>query len=148
VEKNTCCDSLVLQREVWLNCRHNPEDTMPYLVHKEKDGSTIEFWNLHEGPTTVGRGTEANAKVDDTELSRKHFTIVSAAAGFALKDLGSTNGTTVNFKRVTEQVLRPNDEIRAGNSLFVFVEGLTTMAGKLDQDLKELERVAGKKPPK
>jgi pSer/pThr/pTyr-binding forkhead associated (FHA) protein len=118
---------------------------MPYLVHKEKDGSTIEFWNLHEGPTTVGRG-EVNAKVDDTELSRKHFVVTHEDGGFTLKDLGSTNGTTVNGQRVTEQVLRPNDDIRAGNSLFLFMEGLTTMAGKLDQDLKDLDRVSGKPP--
>lgn len=118
---------------------------MPYLVHKDKDGSTIEFWNLHDGPTTVGRSTDANAKVDDNELSRKHFTVTKTDAGFSLKDLGSTNGTAINGTRVTEQILRPNDEIRAGNSRFTFMEGLTTMAGKLDRDLKDLDRLSDHK---
>ena len=108
----------------------------------------VSFWNLHDGPTTVGRGSDANAKVDDTELSRKHFTVTKGDAGFTLQDLGSTNGTAINGKRVTEQVLRPNDEISAGNSRFIFMEGLTTMAGKLDQDLKDLDRVTGKSPGK
>lgn len=118
---------------------------MPYLVHKDTDGSTIEFWNLHEGPTTVGRSTESNAKVDDTELSRKHFTVTHEESGFTVKDLGSTNGTAVNGQRVSEQVLKPNDKITAGKSLFVFVEGLTTMAGKIDQDLQDLSKAAPKK---
>ena len=115
---------------------------MPYLQHKDTDGSTIEFWNLHDGPTTVGRSPECNAKVDDQELSRRHFSITHEAAGFILKDLDSKNGTTVNGRRVPEQVLRPNDVIRAGTSLFVFLEGLTTIAVKIDQDLKDLAKFA------
>jgi pSer/pThr/pTyr-binding forkhead associated (FHA) protein len=115
---------------------------MPYLQHRGPDGSTIEFWNLHEGPTTVGRGDESNAKVDDMKLSRKHFTITHEAAGFTLKDLGSTNGTAVNGHRVSEQVLKPNDVIRAGASTFVMSEGLTTMSMKLDEDIKNLAKCA------
>ena len=52
---------------------------MPYLVHKDKDGSVIQFWNLHEGVMTVGRADEVNAHVDDPKLSRKHFEITPAA---------------------------------------------------------------------
>ena len=118
---------------------------MPYLIHRDTDGATIQFWNLHDGPTTIGRGEESNAQVDDGELSRQHFTITHQAAGFVLKDLTSTNGTTVNGQPVAEQALRPNDVIRAGKSTFVYMDGLRTMAGKIDQDLKDLSRVA---PPK
>jgi pSer/pThr/pTyr-binding forkhead associated (FHA) protein len=111
---------------------------MPYLVHKDRDGSVIQFWNLHEGPTTVGRGNEANAKVEDNLLSKTHFRITHESTGFTLKDLGSKNGTLVNGQGVTEQLLKSNDKIRAGDSTFFFVEGLTTMAGKIDQDIDEL----------
>ena len=84
------------------------------LVHKDADGATIEFWNLHDGPTTVGRGSESNAKVEDDQLSRKHFVVTREAGGFTPKDLESTNSTIVNGQRVTGHLLRPNDEIRAG----------------------------------
>jgi pSer/pThr/pTyr-binding forkhead associated (FHA) protein len=111
---------------------------MPYLVHKDRDGSVIQFWNLHEGPTTVGRGTEANAQVEDGQLSKTHFRIAHEPAGFTIKDLGSKNGTLVNGQRVTEQLLKSNDQIRAGESTFFFVEGLTTIGGKMDQDISQL----------
>jgi pSer/pThr/pTyr-binding forkhead associated (FHA) protein len=116
---------------------------MPYLALKNPDGSVNEFWNLHDGPTTVGRGTESNAKVDDGVLSRQHFTITKTPGGFILKDLGSKNGTRVNGQPVTGEVkLKPNDEIRAGQSQFNFLEGLTTMSMKIEQDLKDLDRIA------
>ena len=111
---------------------------MPYLVHKDKDGSVIQFWNLHEGVMTVGRAPEVNARVDDPKLSRKHFEITPAAGQFTLKDLGAANGTFVNGTRVTEKVLAANDNVRAGDSSFFFMDGLTTMAAKLDDDIKNL----------
>ena len=125
---------------------------MPYLVHKDKDGSVIQFWNLHEGVITVGRSNEVNAHVDDPKLSRKHFDVTPAAGVFTLKDLGAANGTYVNGQRVTEKILAPNDNVRAGESSFYFMDGLTTMAAKLDDDIKNLGKFAldntGEPPPK
>ena len=103
---------------------------MPYLVHKDADGSTLQSWNLHSGETTVGRGEESNAQVNDDRLSRKHFTITENDGKFTLKDLGSRNGTRVNGQLVTEQVLKPNDQIQAGGSTFAILDGLATMWGK------------------
>lgn len=111
---------------------------MPYLVHKDKDGSVIQFWNLHEGVITVGRAADVNARVDDPKLSRKHFEITPVAGNFTLKDLGAANGTFINGTRVTEKVLAANDNVRAGESSFYFMDGLTTMAAKLDEDIKNL----------
>src|SRR5438309_3080071 len=108
---------------------------MPYLIHRDTDGAVIQFWNLHEGPVTIGRGNEANAKVEDELLSKTHFTITPEPAGFTIKDLGSKNGTLVNGQGITQHVLKPDDEVRAGRSTFRFMEGLTTIAGKLDQDI-------------
>ena len=124
---------------------------MPYLVHKDKDGAVIQFWNLHEGPLTVGRAPEVNAQVDDAKLSRKHFVIAAADGQFSLKDLDSGNGTFINGNRVTEKVLTPNDNVRAGDSSFFFFEGLTTLASKLDEDIKGLGKFAvdtSEPPPK
>ena len=119
---------------------------MPYLACKNPDGSVNEFWNLHDSPTIVGRSTTAKASVDDPDLSREHFSITEEPGRFVLKDLGSTNGTRVNGKPVTEHILKANDTIHAGKSTFVFMEGLTTMSMKLDQDLKDLDRIT--KDPK
>jgi hypothetical protein len=42
----------------------------------------------------------------------------------------------VNGRRVTETTLKPNDSVRAGQTLFVFVEGLATVIGKLQNGPK------------
>jgi len=115
---------------------------MPYLVHKDKDGATIQFWNLHEGVLTVGRAQDVNGPVDDPKLSRKHFAVTPVDGNFKLQDLGGPNGTFVNGQRVTEKLLVANDQIRAGDSQFQMFDGLTTMAGKLDQDIKGLGKFA------
>ena len=44
-----------------------------------------------------------------------------------------------------EVTLQPNDVVQAGQSKFSFLEGLTTMSMKIDQDLKALDRLA--QPP-
>lgn len=122
---------------------------MPYLIHKNPDGSTNQYWDLHGPPTTVGRSTKVNAQVDDPKLSAAHFTITPTPDGqFTLKDLGSSNGTQVNNQPVTEYVLKPNDTIQAGQSKFLFMEGLTTISRKLDEDLKALDRIAAEEKKK
>jgi len=56
--------------------------------------------------------------------------------GCGVQDQNSKNGTLVNGRRVTETTLKPNDNIRAGQTLFVFVEGLATAIGKLQDEPK------------
>ncbi len=110
---------------------------MPCLTQKKSDGSLVKQWNLGKLPLTVGRGDDVNAKVDDGELSRRHFTIEPTEKGYAIRDLGSLNGTQVNGQKITGTViLKPGARIRAGQSNFVFEEGLSTIIGQLEKDPK------------
>lgn len=109
---------------------------MPYLIQKQADGSAVKQWDLRDKPLTVGRGDQAHARIHDTEMSRQHFVISPKGGGYVIQDQGSQNGTLVNGRRVTEATLQPNDSIRAGQTLFVFVEGLGTVIGKLQKEPK------------
>jgi pSer/pThr/pTyr-binding forkhead associated (FHA) protein len=109
---------------------------MPYLIQKQLDGSPVKQWDLKDGSITVGRGDDVEAHVDDTELSRRHFAISHKDNAYVMKDLGSTNGTWVNGKRVAEATLKANDRIHAGQTNFVFTEGLGTIIGKLEKEPK------------
>ena len=109
---------------------------MPYLVQKQADGSTVKQWDLRDKPLTVGRGEQAHARIDDHEMSRQHFVISPQGGGYVIQDQNSQNGTLVNGRRVTETTLKPNDSIRAGQTQFVFVEGLATVIGKLQDEPK------------
>jgi two-component system, NtrC family, response regulator AtoC len=57
------------------------------------------------GEVVLGRGSEAGVRVDDPQLSRRHVMIVLGATT-TLRDLGSTNGTSVGGRR-----LRANEEV-------------------------------------
>jgi pSer/pThr/pTyr-binding forkhead associated (FHA) protein len=91
---------------------------------------------LQGKPLTVGRGDDADAQIDDTEMSRRHFVILPRGSGYAVQDLKSTNGTWLNGKNVTEAALKANDRIQAGLTNFVFTDGLATIIGRLEKDLK------------
>lgn len=125
---------------------------MPYLIQKAADGSDVKQWDLHQFRTlTFGRGDKADAKIDDPNMSRRHFKVSAKEGGYVIEDLDSTNGTKVNGDRVSEVVLQPDAKIRAGNSRFVFVEGLQTVIGKVEKEgkrlssfVRELKKKAGR----
>ena len=53
----------------------------------------------------IGRGPEVEIELDDPEMSATHVSISFEAGAFHLTDLGSTNGTDVNGRRVTTHEL-------------------------------------------
>jgi len=61
--------------------------------------------------TTIGRSQECSLQVDDTGLSRQHARMIPLGDGVQLEDLGSTNGTYINGKRVVRGVAKVGDEI-------------------------------------
>src|SRR4051794_13486084 len=68
----------------------------------------------------VGRSSQARfAMQEDRLLSREHFRIDVSTPHCSLEDLGSTNGTKVNGRRVESTLLRHGDVITAGDSAFV-----------------------------
>ena len=109
---------------------------MPYLIQKQPDGSPLKQWDLHGKPLSVGRGDGVDAQIDDQEMSRRHFIIQPTGSTYSIKDFESVNGTWVNGHRVSEVVLKPNDRIQAGQTNFVFTDGLGTIIGKLEKDSK------------
>jgi pSer/pThr/pTyr-binding forkhead associated (FHA) protein len=63
------------------------------------------------GPTLVGRAPECNLRMDETGLSRQHARLVPTNTGVQVEDLGSTNGSFINGKRVQHGFAASGDEI-------------------------------------
>ncbi|MEV0947018.1 FhaA domain-containing protein [Rhodococcus sp. NPDC049939] len=80
-----------------------------------EDGSGRHF-QLREGNNIIGRGQEAQFRLPDTGVSRRHIDIRWDGRVAMLSDLGSTNGTTVNGAPVQDWQLADGDIIRAGHS--------------------------------
>jgi hypothetical protein len=68
----------------------------------------------------VGRSQRCDYVLPDPNVSRRHFELQLRGSDWYLVDLGSTNGVTVNGRRVSTSRLKPGDEIVVGNSKLRF----------------------------
>jgi hypothetical protein len=68
----------------------------------------------------IGRGNDADLRITDPGVSRRHaeIRVDDAGAGprVSVHDLGSTNGISVNHKKTESAVLADGAEIRIGNT--------------------------------
>ena len=71
----------------------------------------------------VGRGSEADLRINDPGVSRKHveFLVVSTGADgrdpeIEVHDMGSTNGMLVNGRKVPRATLRNGAQVKIGNT--------------------------------
>ncbi|WP_424183660.1 DUF3662 and FHA domain-containing protein [Actinokineospora sp. G85] len=83
------------------------------------DGSNRNY-SLKQGGNVVGRGQDADFRLPDTGVSRRHLEITWDGSSATLADLGSTNGTTVNGTPVQTWQLADGDVVRIGHSSLVF----------------------------
>ena len=81
------------------------------------DGRSVQ---ITAEPVTVGRSQAAQLTLDDREVSALHCELVAGRNGVVLRDLGSTNGTTIGGLGVREVVLSVPATIRLGRSELSF----------------------------
>ncbi|HKC61553.1 MAG TPA: GGDEF domain-containing protein [Myxococcales bacterium] len=76
------------------------------------------FGELYKLPTgrvvRIGRGEEADIRLDDEGISRLHCSLESRGPEAVLRDLGSQNGTYVGGERTHEKVLSDGDRVQIG----------------------------------
>ncbi len=71
-------------------------------------------------PCEIGRTRAADLVLGDPEVSRRHARLESHNGVVYVEDLGSSNGTFLNGRRVTEAIeVREGDEIDVGTTRLV-----------------------------
>lgn len=81
---------------------------------------------LDREEVTLGRALEADVRVNDTQVSRRHARITAEAnaetnkVDYVLTDLESRNGTFINAARVERQTLENGDKISIGETMLRF----------------------------
>ena len=70
----------------------------------------VEHYAFH-GVTSVGRAPECDLRLDEAGMSRMHARLLPTEDGLLLEDIGSTNGSFINGKRVLRGDVRVGDEI-------------------------------------
>lgn len=69
---------------------------------------------------TIGRGEENGIVLNIAEVSRIHAELTKAEEGFMIKDLGSTNGTYVDKRKVGKKyLLKPGDTVMLGDAIYM-----------------------------
>jgi type II secretory pathway predicted ATPase ExeA len=77
--------------------------------------------SLNSDRLLVGRGEEADVRIDSVFISRYHALIVRDGNRDLLLDLGSTNGLLVNSRRILRRALRHRDLIQVGPARVMYV---------------------------
>jgi FHA domain/Domain of unknown function (DUF1707) len=70
-------------------------------------------------PLRIGRGSDCDLPLVDESISRRHAELIYQDGAWILRDLHSTNGTTVNGWRITTAAaIRPGDVVGFGDLVF------------------------------
>jgi pSer/pThr/pTyr-binding forkhead associated (FHA) protein len=70
--------------------------------------------------TVLGRGADADVRLTDTGVSRRHAELHLEDGAVTIVDLQSTNGTTVTGRPVDRALLHDGDRLGLGGSVLVF----------------------------
>lgn len=94
---------------------------VPKFVLRGVSGAVFGKVFAVTGPIVIGRAAECDISVPADEMSRRHALLRPTADGLSVEDLGSSNGTYVNNKRVQQGFLKPNDELRLDAVRFLLI---------------------------
>jgi EAL domain-containing protein (putative c-di-GMP-specific phosphodiesterase class I) len=97
----------------------NAEDKMQWYLEAVADANREWMVAVEPVPFIVGRDEDCNLKLTDKRISRRHSEIRRSGDHLWIRDLGSTNGTFVNQKKIEQaELLEPGDRISIGKYKF------------------------------
>lgn len=119
---------------------------MAILVAKVKRREVFRHTLSKTKPTVIGRGEETDVKLEIHGISRRHAHIEFSNDRWIIQDLGSTNGTLVNSKKISSKILCGNDNIQLGDvTLKVIIKDQKEMPASDSSDGHKRKKL-GRKP--
>jgi pSer/pThr/pTyr-binding forkhead associated (FHA) protein len=92
---------------------------MEYQLVIVRGRSASKILKLGNGVTTVGRQEDCQLRIGSSQVSRKHCQIYEKDGRLVVMDLGSSNGTFVNGKKVEgQQIVKSGDLLSFGKVKF------------------------------
>jgi pSer/pThr/pTyr-binding forkhead associated (FHA) protein len=83
----------------------------------------VDGRRLVVGPAgaTIGRSRQCDIVLSDPNVSRQHAEVRPRGGSWVISDLGSTNGSRLNGRRISGgEVIRPGDEVELGATTLRF----------------------------
>jgi serine phosphatase RsbU (regulator of sigma subunit) len=98
----------------------DPDAAVGFEIRDER--GTTTYRSIGEANTVIGRSEEATIRLNCETASRRHAEVFCDPFGrWWIRDLGSSNGTRVNGRTITEAVLGAGDRLEIGDYELRFV---------------------------
>ena len=118
-------DILPPEGDTWLALETAVADVLGAYGYRHVRLPLLEYTELFRrsigdatGTLSIGRAAGCEITLDDTFISQLHARVTIGQNGVVIEDLGSTNGTYLNRKRVTAPVVvQPGDVIQVGSTV-------------------------------
>jgi pSer/pThr/pTyr-binding forkhead associated (FHA) protein/RNA polymerase subunit RPABC4/transcription elongation factor Spt4 len=131
------------------------EEGAKLLILQFSDGRKIE---VSKFPFVLGRSADVDLTLDSRMVSRKHAQFIEKENEIHLEDLGSSNGTMINDKKLSGSgKVKANDEIRCADVVLTVIscpgsgsgarEELKTVAFNLAEKQKKSSETPPAPPP-
>ena len=105
-------------------------DTRPRLEYYPVNSPTLRTVIIGEFPFIIGRGETAQLQIKSESISREHAQLIETSTGYLLRDLNSTNGTSINGQSITEASLEDGDLVSIAETKLTF---MCSASGKLER---------------
>ncbi|MXG91412.1 FHA domain-containing protein FhaB/FipA [Nocardioides flavescens] len=90
----------------------------PTHVIVTEGGNVGERAELDQAPILIGRGNDAQIRLDDDYVSTRHARIAASGDQWFVEDLGSTNGTYIGTVRLTQPTtITLGTQVRVGKTI-------------------------------
>jgi hypothetical protein len=90
------------------------------LIGELTDTRTGEVFDIFKEEIIIGRSLDCDVMIEDLTVSEIHAYVYSKQGKIILEDLGSKNGTRVNYEKVSNKVLTDEDRIIVGSTELIF----------------------------
>ncbi len=94
---------------------------LPKYVLRGVSGVTFGKIFPLQSSAVIGRQSECEISIPSEEVSRRHAELRVTPDGIMVEDLGSSNGTYINDRRITRHLMKAGDELRLDTIRFLLL---------------------------
>ncbi|QEG34453.1 FHA domain-containing protein [Bythopirellula goksoeyrii] len=96
-------------------------DTRPRIEYYPVNSPTLRTVVIEEYPFIIGRGETAQLQIKSESISREHAELTKTADGYRIRDLNSTNGTSINGQPISDSPLEDGDCVSVAETVITFL---------------------------